>query len=167
MDPWGGAADTNLSRVESVGDSTETEEGFRDKFVDNFCENSDQITFEKLPDSEEYIKLLESKLQKLTSKRSNKSSEESKKVRQTLVEDLQKVREDALANFVTDCDTNNADSEADIDLERSVIVNPVIRRLVPEQPLTPGEQVVLTKADHLDIQSETLKTEDKEDPESL
>jgi len=166
MDPWGGAADTNLSRVESVGDSTETEEGFRDKFVDNFCENSDQITFEKLPDSEEYIKLLESKLQKLTSKR-NQSSEESKKIRQTLVKDLERVREDALANFVTNCDINNADSEADIDLERSVIVNPVIRRLVPEQPLTPGEQVVLTKADHLDIQSATPKTEDKEDPESL
>jgi len=165
MDPWGGA-DTNLSSVESVGNSTETEEGFRDKFVDNFCENSDQITFEKLPDSEEYIKLLESKLQKLTSKR-NQSSEESKKIRQTLVKDLERVREDALANFVTNCDINNADSEADIDLERSVIVNPVIRRLVPEQPLTPGEQVVLTKADHLDIQSATPKTEDKEDPESL
>lgn len=164
MDPWGGA-DTNLSSVESVGNSTETEEGFRDKFVDNFCENSDQITFEKLPDSEEYIKLLESKLQKLTSKR-NQSSEESKKIRQTLVKDLERVREDALANFVTNCDINNADSEADIDLERSVIVNPVIRRLVPEQPLTPGEQVVLTKADHLDIQSET-ENRDKEDPELL
>ena len=45
----------------------------------------------------------------------------------------------------------------DLDLETSIEVHPLARRLVPEQAITVGEQVVLTKADQLE----------KEDSESV
>ena len=157
MDPWA-SVDTTPQSSDKSGSSADTREGFGDTFVDNFCDKTEKVTFEKLPDSEEYLKLLESKLQKLTAGKP-KCSEESKKFRQTLVGDLARVRESTIANFVTQCDSQNAESEADIDLERSVIIHPVIRRLVPEQPLSAGEQVVLTRADQLQIRAETSDTE--------
>jgi len=152
-----------------AGVASAPEEGshtFKDTFADNFCDTSDKITFEKLPDSDEYLKLLESKLHKLTGKSQHR--EESKKIRQSLVEDLSRTREDTLANLVTNCcDINNAESEINIDLEQSLVVNPVIRRLLPEQPLTAGERVVLTQADHLEILSGNTESEDTSKDTSL
>jgi len=162
MDPWGAGVDTLKSRQEArsvTGDSVDLER----RFVDNFCDTSDQITFERLPDSEEYLKLLESKLQKLTSGRNQKSSEESRKLRTTLVEDLTRVREDTLANLVTSCDSQNVSDGLDIDLERSLNINPVIRRLVPEQPLTTGEKIHLTRSDHLEKKVEEEISEPTEE----
>ena len=148
MDPWVASAAAETQKPDSVDCGLAT--AFENNFVSN---TSDKVTFERLPDSEEYLKNLESKLEKLTST-GRKYREENKKYRQTLIEDLTKVREDTLANLVTNCDSEDGQSGADIDLERSVSVNPVIRRLVPEQPITVGEQVVLTHADKLDSQSE-------------
>ena len=164
MDPWGAGADTLRDTRSVDGDS---EPRARDTFVDNFCDPSDQtvITFERLPDSDEYLKLLESKLQKLTSGRNQKTSEEGRKLRQTLVEDLSRVREDTLASLVTSCDTQNV-GDTEIDLERSLDIHPVIRRLVPEQPLTSGERVQLTLADQLQIKVEEEISETSEEAES-
>ena len=159
MDPW--SVVEAASKDESVVNSA-PEEGshtFKDTFADNFCDKGDKIIFEKLPDSDEYLKLLESKLHKLTGR--SQQIEETKRIRQTLVQDLSRTKEDTLANLLANsCDINNAESEINIDLEQSVIVNPVIRRLLPDQPLTAGERVFLTRADHLEILSGNTESEE-------
>lgn len=138
-DPWSeaqseaGGSVTNNSRLD-----------FEDKFVEGFDKNT-EVSFEKLPDSSDYLRSLESKLSKLTGARHSKEKSSKK---DTLVEDLARAREDALVNFVTSGDISN--NSEDIDLERSLEVHPLARRLVPEQAITVGEQVVLTKADQLE-----------------
>jgi len=157
MDPWV-TTETEGIKVKFAEEKEEKSvDGFSDNFSDKSCP---PVLFEKLPDSEEYIKLLESKLKKITETSGKKTEEESKKVRQKLVADLSKVREDALANLLTGCDISTADSD-DIDLDSSIAVNPVIRRLVPEQALSAAEQVTLTKADHLEKQTEEEGSSDR------
>ena len=95
--------------------------------------------------------------------KNQKSSEESRKLRKTLVKDLARVREDTLANLVTSCDSQNVSDGLDIDLERSLNINPVIRRLVPEQPLTTGEKIHLTRSDHLEKKVEEEISEPTEE----
>lgn len=142
-DPWSeaqseaGGSVTNNSRLD-----------FEDKFVEGFDKNT-EVSFEKLPDSSDYLRSLESKLSKLTGARHSKEKSSKK---DTLVEDLARAREDALVNFVTSGDISN--NSEDIDLERSLEVHPLARRLVPEQAITVGEQVVLTKADQLEKELE-------------
>jgi len=143
MDPWG-CAQSKDSQV--VSDSTHQ---FEDKFVGEFDRNT-EVAFEKLPDSAEYLQSLETKLSKLTVGR--KKTETENKNKASLVQDLARAREDALINFVTSSDNTNIDE--DLDLETSVAVHPLARRLVPEQALTVGEQVVLTKADQLEKEQE-------------
>ena len=142
-DPWSeaqseaGGSVTNNSRLD-----------FEDKFVEGFDKNT-EVSFEKLPDSSDYLRSLESKLSKLTGARHSKEKSSKK---DTLVEDLARAREDALVNFVTSGDISN--NSEDIDLERSLEIHPLARRLVPEQAITVGEQVVLTKADQLEKEQE-------------
>jgi len=148
MDPWG-SAQSEASRAESHINTTSNLQ-FEDKFVEIVSKNRDsEINFERLPDSAEYLRSLETKLSKLTGARQRT---QRKVVEQTLVQDLARAREDALVNFVTSSDNRNV--EEDCDLERSITVNPLARRLVPEQALTTGEQVVLTKADQLEKEVE-------------
>jgi len=148
MDPWG-SAQSEASRAESHINTT-SDLQFEDKFVEIVSKNRDsEINFERLPDSAEYLRSLETKLSKLTGARQRT---QRKVVEQTLVQDLARAREDALVNFVTSSDNRNV--EEDCDLERSITVNPLARRLVPEQALTTGEQVVLTKADQLEKEVE-------------
>jgi len=157
MDPW---LNTQTEGIK-VKFAEEKEENSVDGFGDNFSDKSfPPVLFEKLPDSEEYIKLLESKLKKITDTSGKNSEEESKKVRQKLVGDLSKIREETLANLLTSCDICTVDSD-DIDLDTGVPVNPVIRRLVPEQALSPSEQVILTRADHLEKQTEEHQDSDR------
>ena len=157
MDPWV-TTQTEGIKVNLV---EAKEEKSVDGFSDNFSDKSfPPVLFEKLPDSEEYIKLLESKLKKITDTSGKKTEEESKKVRQKLVADLSKIREDTLSNLLTGCDISTANSD-DIDLDTGVTVNPVIRRLVPEQALSPAEQVVLTTADHLEKRAEEEENSDR------
>jgi len=142
-DPWSeaqseaGGSVINNSRLD-----------FEDKFVEGFDKNT-EVSFEKLPDSSEYLQSLERKLSKLTAARHSKDKSSKK---DTLVEDLARAREDAIVNFVTSGDISN--TSEDIDLERSLEVHPLARRLIPEQALTVGEQVVLTKADQLEKEQE-------------
>ena len=144
MDPWCSLQSEDSSAVKrtSVLD-------FEDKFVERFNRG---IIFEKLPDSAEYLQNLEAKLSKLTTARQSQASTSNKN---SLVDDLARAREDAIVNFVTSGDIVN--NSEDLDLETSIEVHPLARRLVPEQAITVGEQVVLTKADQLE----------KEDSESV
>ena len=150
MDPWESSETEGIKVKLAEGSEATSVEGFTDNFSEQSCP---PVLFEKLPDSEEYIKLLESKLKKITDTSGKKTEAESKKVRQNLVADLSKIREDTLAHLLTGCDISTVDSD-DIDLDTSLTVNPVIRRLVPEQAISPAEQIVLTTADHLEKQTE-------------
>jgi len=138
MDPWCSLQSEDGSAVRQTSGL-----GFEDKFVEGFERNS-EVQFEKLPDSAEYLHSLESKLNKLTAARHSKESNSNKN---SLVEDLAKAREDAILNFVNSGDIINNSEE--LDLETSIEVHPLARKLVPEQAITVGEQVVLTKADQL------------------
>lgn len=139
MDPWCSLQSEDSSAVKrtSVLD-------FEDKFVEGLSSNRG-IIFEKLPDSAEYLQNLEAKLSKLTTARQSQASTSNKN---SLVDDLARAREDAIVNFVTSGDIVN--NSEDLDLETSIEVHPLARRLVPEQAITVGEQVVLTKADQLE-----------------
>lgn len=143
MDPWG-SVQSEDSRAVTHNHSLE----FEDKFVEEFDKNP-EVNFEKLPDSVEYLKGLETKLSKLTAGR-NKT--ENKAGRASLLQDLARAREDALVNFVTSSDNTNFDE--DLDLSTNLAVNQLARRIVPEQALTVEEQVVLTKADQLEKEQE-------------
>jgi len=140
MDPWG-SVQSEDGRAVTHNHSLE----FEDKFVEEFHKNT-EVNFEKLPDSAEYLKGLETKLSKLTA---GKNKTENKA---SLLQDLARAREDALVNFVTSSDNTNFDE--DLDLSTNLAVNSLARRIVPEQALTVGEQVVLTKADQLEKEQE-------------
>jgi len=139
MDPWCSLQSDDSSAVKQTSGL-----GFEDKFVER-SENNREVLFEKLPDSEEYLQNLEAKLKKLSTARQNNTTSLNKT---SLVDDLAKAREDAIVNFVTSGDIIN--NSEDLDLETSIEVHPLARRLIPEQAITVGEQVVLTKADQLD-----------------
>ena len=141
MDPWCSLQSEDSSAVNRTSDLD-----FEDKFVERF---NRKIIFEKLPDSAEFLQNLEAKL--ITARQSQASTSN----KNSLVDDLARVREDAIINFVTYGDIVN--NSEDLDLETSIEVHPLARRLVPEQAITVGEQVVLTKADQLE----------KEDSESV
>ena len=156
MDPWESSETEGIKVKLAEGPAETSVEGFTDNFSEQSCP---PVSFEKLPDSADYVKLLESKLKKITDTSGKKTAEESKKVRQKLVADLCKVREDTLAHLLTGCDISTVDSD-DIDLDTSITVNPVIRRLVPEQALSPAEQIVLTSADQLEKQTQEERSSD-------
>ena len=156
MDPWESSETEGIKDKLAEGPEETSVEGFTDNFSEQSCP---LVSFEKLPDSADYVKLLESKLKKITDTSGKKTAEESKKVRQKLVADLSKIREDTLAHLLTGCDISTVDSD-DIDLDSSLTVNPVIRRLVPEQAISSGEQIVLTTADHLEKQAEEERNSD-------
>ena len=156
MDPWESSETEGIKDKLAEGPEETSVEGFTDNFSEQSCP---LVSFEKLPDSADYVKLLESKLKKITDTSGKKTAEESKKVRQKLVADISKIREDTLAHLLTGCDISTVDSD-DIDLDSSLTVNPVIRRLVPEQAISSGEQIVLTTADHLEKQAEEERNSD-------
>jgi len=139
MDPWCSLQSDDSSAVKQISGL-----GFEDKFVER-SENNREVLFEKLPDSAEYLQNLEAKLKKLSTARQNKTTSLNKT---SLVDDLARAREDAIVNFVTSGDIIN--NSEDLDLETSIEVHPLARRLIPEQAITVGEQVVLTKADQLE-----------------
>ena len=137
MDPWSSLQSEDSSAVKQTSGL-----GFEDKFVEG-SENNREVLFEKLPDSAEYLQNLEAKLRKLSTARQSNTTNKT-----SLVDDLAKARESAIVNFVTSGDIIN--NSEDLDLETSIEVHPLARRLIPEQAITLGEQVVLTKADQLE-----------------
>ena len=110
------------------------------------------VLFEKLPDSDEYLARLESRLQRLQSGRSKKAKSSVVSKQQDLVTDLSTAKEDALCRLIRSESQqlrgiDNGDDDSF--LEEEVSTNVLYRRLVPEQPLTRGEKVILVAADQL------------------
>lgn len=134
--------------------------GFEDSFVTS--QQSDQeVEFEKLPDSETYLKSLEEKLGRLEGRRKpvgsvGKIVTEEK----LLVESLSKAKKAALDNLVYD-DVGNTGS-VELELEQIITTNYLARRLMPEQPLNQGEIVELTKTDLLEQEQEKLDQDPKD-----
>lgn len=130
---------------------------FENSFLSGHSQKSENlICFEKLPDSAEYLSRLEAKLGKLQGAREGKVvlRNSSRSAETDLVEGLSEARESALAALVN-CDTSVwGRTGEEVEEEQEVRTGYIARRLVPQQPLTQGEQVVLTRADHLEKQLE-------------
>ena len=108
------------------------------------------MIFEKLPDTKDYLARLESKLQGLGVVRdSSRRREEA-----ALVLELEQGKEAALSQLV------RSETSSREEVEEEVRVGRIVRRLVPEQALTQGEKVRLTRADHLEKEQE--KEQEKE-----
>lgn len=129
MDPWG---------VRSVDENSErnivAENTFQDSFLDKYANQ-----FEKLPDSEEYLKILEDKLKSLNKKKAQQGN--SGQVKQDILASLLRSESRQIVGIL---------DNVDLDLDRGVNTNLVVRQLLPKQPLTIGETVRLVDADQLD-----------------
>jgi len=123
MDPWG---------VRSVDENSERNIVAENTFQDSFL-------FEKLPDSEEYLKILEDKLKRLNKKKAQQGN--SGQVKQDILASLLRSESRQIVAIL---------DNVDIDLDRGVNTNLVVRQLLPKQPLTIGETVRLVDADQLD-----------------
>ena len=116
------------------------------KFEDNFVPKSE---FQKLDDSEDYLKILENRLKKI-------------KQNPTVLNQLKEKREELVGNLLNSS-TTRITTDKDIELEEAIESNKIISHLIPEQPQTIGEIAHLIKHDQLDIQ----KQEEDQEPENL
>jgi len=128
MDPWGG-------NTSSEGTSSSSQENiFDDSFT---AEKSDgrkkNELFEKLPDSEEYLAVLETKLKNLKKKKVVLNKEE-------IVGELLLRSNNSRLEIVSD---------SDIELDSAVANNQLVRQILPQQPISRGETVRLLQADYL------------------
>lgn len=134
---------------------TVNSEGFEDSFVTFHQTDQEPVTFEKLPDSESYLKNLEEKLKRLEVRRKPGNSEgHNISEKKQLVESLTRAKKSALDSLIND-DIGNTGSIA-LDLDQTITSNYLTRRLIPEQPLNRGEIVELTKTDILEQEVESL-----------
>lgn len=122
MDPWG---------VRNIDENSERKFGAANAFQDSFL-------CEKLPDSEEYLKILEGKLKSLDKKKGQQSLGQAK---QDILASLLRSESRQIVGIL---------DSADLELDRGVSSNLVVRQLLPKQPLTLGETVRLVDADQLD-----------------
>ncbi|XP_058793419.1 uncharacterized protein LOC131665518 [Phymastichus coffea] len=149
-DPW--------SSVDSCGNSEEVvvnnvnKRPDDDCFEDSFVLQSFREELEKLPDSEEYLARLQSRLEALkggTSKRD-------------LINSLSIAKEECIARLIT------GGHNLEISEEQELAANPVIRHIAPHlQALTANELVHLLKADVLQaVVDEQNKDSESQDSES-
>ena len=116
------------------------------KFEDNFVPKSE---FQKLDDSEDYLKILENRLEKI-------------KKNPTILNQLKEKREELVGNLLNSSSTRIT-TDKDIELEEAIESNKIISHLIPEQPQTIGEIAHLIKHDQLDLQ----KQEEDQESETL
>jgi len=96
--------------------------------------------FERLPDSAQYLALLEKRLSNL--KRRKESGKAFQEHKDEIIGKLLRSESRQLVGIL---------SETDLQLDREVDSNQLLRQLVPKQPRTLGETVHLVKADQLDL----------------
>jgi len=167
MLPNSGGIDTSQERAgEAEGLRAEQQQDrqllqFENSFLSDCSRKSESfITFEKLPDSASYLARLEAKLGKVQGGREGEVLPRNRRAAETnLVLGLSQAKECALAQLVN-CDTSVwGRTGEEVEEEQEVRAGYLARRLVPQQPLTQGEQVVLTQADHLEKQLEKEQEE--------
>jgi Coiled-coil domain containing 32 len=110
------------------------------------------VSDNKLPDSQQYLELLQRKL---------------KKVRKDngVVNQLKQKREEALEHLLVGSDRLNNDYDLELESSTNVIENGVvlefIRQVRPEQPLCVGEIVHIIKHDQLQEHIENVEEAEK------
>ncbi|CAG9812783.1 unnamed protein product [Phaedon cochleariae] len=119
MDPWLSEVNISISEKNTIS-----------KFEDNFT----PVTNDKLPDSEEYLAILEEKLKKL-------------KNDPNILAQLKAKRESCMEQFMSN--SNQIDLEL-LDLQEPLPNNPLLRTVAPQrQALEQSEIVELVKYDQL------------------
>lgn len=140
--------------------------GFENSFIEQEFDKCEKLVeFERLPDSSSYLAKLEEKLGKLQRRSGNN---QGRREEGRLLGELGLARKAALTGLIAD-DTKVLDkSDQEVEEDQEVRSGYLVRKLVPEQAVTVGEKVVLTKADHLEIQEEQEeKKETKEDSRDI
>ena len=173
MDPWLLPAPAASSDQEDTGIDTSAPWGqlqggqppsqrreFENSFISEPCHHgsSGPVIFEKLPDTKDYLARLESKLQGLGGVRDS-SRRSGRREEAALVLELEQGKEAALSQLV------RSETSSREEVEEEVRVGRIVRRLVPEQALTQGEKVRLTRADHLEKEQEKKEQEQQEEKE--
>jgi len=131
------------------GDKTEKIKDSDKKFEDDFAPQSDK-NFQKLDDSDDYLKLLESRLRKI-------------KKDPSVLKQLKEKREECFNNLLNN--SLSITSQQDFELDESLQSNEIIRHLIPAQAQTVGEIAHLIRHDTLDQQKQEEETEaNQEDP---
>ncbi|CAO1353444.1 unnamed protein product [Diamesa hyperborea] len=110
-------------------ESEEVEKSFEDNFTSHETTDTN-----KLPDSVDYIKKLESKLNKI-------------KKDPNLLKELTEKREECIRNLLNSSSVLTSDS--DLELEYPVNSSEILRHIIPQQALNVGEIAHLINNDHL------------------
>jgi len=160
MDPWKPQSniEDRINQQEArIGEDTLQ---FESSFISDFPKYESLITFEKLPDSADYLARLEAKLGKLQTKSDRRNLGGSRRVTESgLVQELEQAKQAALSELVSREGSVAGRSDQEVQEDREVRTGYIVRRLLPEQPVCQGEKVELTKADHLENQVEEEKEE--------
>lgn len=106
------------------------------KFQDSFVEKNGK--FEPLPDSAEYLNQLETKLHNL---QNGKTKRAVPPQREQILSNLLRSESKQILGVLSD---------TDIDLDREIVRNQIISKIIPKQPVTVGETVQLITSDFLD-----------------
>ena len=97
--------------------------------------------FQKLPDSDEYLKRLEARLELIQRKGGSDKKPSFAQNKEQILGNLLRSESKQVLGILSD---------SDISLDRELVTNPLLRQLVPRQPITIGETVKLLEADQLD-----------------
>lgn len=147
---------------------TDSQPGFESSFISEFIKSEKLIEFERLPDSTAYLARLESKLGKLQrTSESNIRIPSNRREEGGLVVELRLAREAALTRLVTAETSVLGRTDQEVEEDQEVRSGYLVRRLVPEQAVTLGEKVVLTKADHLEREVEEGELKEQKEPSDL
>jgi len=131
------------------GDKEEKIKDIDRKFEDDFAPQNNK-SFQKLEDSDDYLKLLESRLRKI-------------KKDPSVLKQLKEKREECFNNLLNN--SLSITSQQDFELDESLQSNEIIRHLVPAQAQTVGEIAHLIRHDTLDQQKQEEEAEaNHEDP---
>jgi len=128
MDPWGGNT--------SEGTSSSQENIFDDSFTIEAekSDGSENGKFQKLPDSEEYLAVLETKLKNLKKKK---------------VSNKEEIVGELLLRSNSRLEISDTDIELDSAALQAAANNQLVRQILPKQPISRGETVRLLQADYL------------------
>lgn len=144
LDPWSSNEESRIAE-ESRSENVQGKLEFEDNFV---------IKNQRLPDSTEYLAILEHKLAKIK----KGAAGDSKAEKQELIQSLEASRESCMYRLITSSNTALSSSFTEVDIELDTPTNVTTKwiksHVNPEQALTVGELMQLVKADYLAKQSE-------------
>lgn len=144
LDPWSLNEESKITE-ESGSGNVQGKLEFEDNFV---------IRSQRLPDSTEYLAILEHKLAKIKKGAAGGSKVE----KQELMQSLEASRDSCMYRLITSSNTALSSSFTEIDIELDTPTNVTTKwiksHVNPEQALTVGELMQLVKADYLAKQTE-------------